>query len=117
MVDKSYIAEWGLEIGTLKNNKVILYIPDELISKLSNSFIEKLKLLLKNKKYQSFKERKKVDFNKYGKVFKCENIVYFPYNENILSIKYEHSYNLVKEWQSDIKKINRFFKNTQKLNN
>ena len=57
MVDKSYIAKWGLEIGTLKNNKVIIYIPDGLISKLSDSFIDKLKLLLKNNQYQSFKEK------------------------------------------------------------
>lgn len=116
MVDKSYIADWGLKIGALKNNKVIMYIPDELISKLSDSFIDKLKLLLKNNKYQSFKEKKRVDFNKYGKVFEYQNIVHLPYNENILTIKYEYSFNLVKEWQNDIKKI-RFFEKSQKVDN
>jgi hypothetical protein len=117
MVDKSYIAKWGLEIGKLKNNKVIMYIPDELINKLSDSFIDKLKLLLKNNQYQSFKEKKRADFNKYGKVYDYQNIIHLPYNENILTIKYKYSYNLVKEWQNDIKKINRFSKKSQKVDN
>ena len=109
MKDKSYIADWGIEIGQLKNNMVYLFIPDELVNMLSKTFIRKLKLVYKNMKYIGIKEFKRLNKNKYSTQLEYKNIIHQPYNEDILYIKYEKSYKLVREWENDIKIIEEYY--------
>jgi hypothetical protein len=115
MKDTSYISDWGIEIGQLKNSMVLLYIPNDLIEQLSDSFIQKLKLIYKNMGYQAIKEIKRFDKNKYGKELDYKKIIHQPYSEDILIIRYEYSHNLVREWESDIEIIENYSNENQRV--
>ena len=109
MKDKSIITEWGLESGTIKNDMKYLFIPNELITMLSKTFIQKLKLVYKNMEYIAIKEFKRLNENKYSQKLEYQNIIHQPYNDDILNIRYEHSYKLVREWENDIKIIEEYY--------
>ena len=109
MKSKSFITEWGLEIGAIKNNMKYLFIPDDLVAMLSKTFFTKFKLVYKNMKYIGIKEFKKFNENKYSSKLEYKNIIHQPYNEDILYIKYEYSYELVREWENDIKIIEEYY--------
>ncbi len=115
MRDKSMICEWGMEIGELKNDMKYMYVPDELIKLLSDTFIQKLKLLLKNMKYIAIKEFKRFNADKYSNSLEYYNITNLPYDENLLYIRYQHSYKLVREWEEDIEQIRNYSKENQSV--
>jgi len=108
MISKNEIRNISVECGSMKNNSVLVEIPDDLLIQLSSSFIQKLKLVFKNMNYISIKEIKRFDKSSFSSIFDYKNIIHLPYNEDILYIKYEHSYNLVREWENDIKIIEEY---------
>ncbi len=108
MIDTSRVCDINIECGNVKNNSVLLNIPNDLIEKLSDTFIQKLKLILKNMGYKGIKEIKRFDSASFGKEFDYKNIIHQPYNDYILTIKYEHSYNLVREWEEDMEIIENY---------
>ena len=86
--DKSYIAQWGLELG----NSDIKYIeiPNELLDKLSKNFLTVFKQYLKQIQYSSFTLRKKKPNHK---AILLENIIGQDFDRNKIYIKYEYNHN------------------------